>query len=101
MSYVQGTKVRVIGEFRDPDTDALEDPADVVVSVWAPDGSPTDVRRWQNNSGVAKISVGRFQTLIDTSSAAGDWNYLFEGTGSDAVVKKRTIRVRPRPVVVP
>lgn len=100
MSYMQGTKVRVIGEFRDPDTDALEDPDDVVVSVWPPDGSATSVRRL-STTGVTRVSQGVFQTVIDTSPAAGDWNYLFEGTGTDAVVKKRTIRVRPRPVVVP
>lgn len=97
---MQGTKVRVIGEFRDPDTDALEDPDDVVVSVWPPDGSATSVRRL-STTGVTRVSQGVFQTVIDTSPAAGDWNYLFEGTGTDAVVKKRTIRVRPRPVVVP
>lgn len=100
MSYMQGTKVRVIGEFRDPDTNQLENPADVVVSVWAPDGSATSVRRYSNGSGVTKLSTGVYQTVIDTSPAAGTWDYLFEGTGTDAVVKKRTIRVRPRPTVV-
>lgn len=100
MSYVQGTKVRVIGEFRDPDTDLLEDPTDVVVSVWPPDGSPTSIRRFSNSSGVVKLSTGIYQTVIDTAPAAGGWDYLFEGTGTDAVVKKRTIRVRPRPAVI-
>jgi len=100
MSYVQGTKVKVVGEFRDPDTDALEDPDDVIVSIWPGDGSATIIRRWQDTTGVTKVSTGRFQTVIDTSAAAGTWEYLFEGTGIDAVVKKRTIRVRPRPAVV-
>lgn len=101
MSYVQGTKVTVIGEFRDPVTEALEDPEDVIVSVWPPDGSATSVRKLSDNSGVVRLGLGRFQTVIDTAPVAGDWNYLFEGTGTDAVVKKRTLRVRPRPAVVP
>jgi len=100
MSYIQGTKIRVIGEFRDPDTDALEDPTDVIMSIWPPGGRPTQVKAWQAASGVTRISTGRFQAVIDTAVAAGTWEYLFEGTGSDAVVKKRTIRVRPRPAVV-
>ena len=97
---MQGTKIRVKGEFRDPDTNDLEDPDDVVVSVWAPDGSPTDVRRLSDSTGVVRISEGLYQTVIDTSPAAGEWDYLFEGTGVDAIVKKRTIRVRPRPAVI-
>jgi len=98
MSYVQGTAVRVIGEFRDPDTNALEDPVDVVVSIFPP-GLSTIIRRFSDGE-VAKVGTGKYQTVIDTSPADGEWDYLFEGTGVDAIVKKRTIRVRPRPAVI-
>lgn len=99
MSYVQGTKIKVVGEFRDPTTKALEDPTDVRVSVFPP-GLPTIVHEWQAATGVSRLGIGRFQAVIDTAPAAGEWEYLFEGTGTDAVVKRRDIRVRPRPTVV-
>lgn len=102
MSYVQGTKVRVIGEFRDPDTKALEDPGDVVVSIWQPSATvPTEVRGFNANTGITKLSVGRYETVIDTAPAYGEWRYLFEGTGTTAVAKLERLRVRARPAVIP
>lgn len=102
MSYVQGTKVRVIGEFRDPDTKALEDPTDVIVSVWRPGmDDPTSIRKFSDSSGVTRLGIGRYETTIDTSPEAGEWKYLFEGTGSDAVATIERLRVRPRPTVIP
>lgn len=101
MSYVQGTKVRVVGEFRDPDTKVLEDPGDVVVSIWRPTGTtPTEVRRYSANSGVTRLETGRYQTVIDTSPEGGEWRYLFEGTGTTAVAKIERLRVRSRPPLV-
>lgn len=101
MSYVQGTKIRVIGEFRNPDTDALEDPPDVVVSIWPPDElAPTIERRYSTADGISKLGVGRYQTVLDTSPAWGEWKCLFESTGPDAVAKMHRLRVRARPPVV-
>lgn len=102
MSYVQGTRVRVKGEFRNPDTKALEDPPDVVVSIWQPGfNDPTSVRTYQGNDGVEKLGVGRYMTVVDTSPEAGEWHYVFESTGTDKIVKRGKLRVRPRPAVVP
>lgn len=100
MSYVQGTKVKVIGEFTDPDTGALEDPDDVVVSVWPPAGTATSIRRFSDATGVTKVADGVYQTVIDTSAAAGEYVYVIEGEGDDAVAARRVLRVRPRPVVI-
>lgn len=101
MSYVQGTKVRVIGEFRDPDTKQLEDPSEVIVSIWRPDPTvPTEVRSYLGNTGVTKLAVGRYQTVIDTSPEGGEWRYLFEGAGTTAIAKLERLRVRARPPVV-
>lgn len=97
MSYVQGTKVRVIGEFKDPDTQVLEDPAGVVVTIYPPDDSATIIRQYGQGLEVGKIADGIYQTVIDTTSAAGEWVYTFEGEGDDAVVKTGRLRVRPRP----
>lgn len=101
MSYIQGTKVRVIGEFKDPDTKQFEDPAEVIVTIHRPgDDDPTETRRYTDGDGkVGKISTGVYQTVIDTSPEYGDWVYYFEDP--DKVVKTGTLRVRPRkPVVV-
>jgi hypothetical protein len=99
MSYVQGTKVRVTGRFRDPDTNELEDPDDVVVTIWPPD-LPTEVRRL-SDAEVDKIGDGIYQTVIDTAPVAGTWIYIFEGTGTEAIAVRRELRVRPRPAIVP
>lgn len=103
MSYVQGTKVRVIGEFKDAETKAFMDPDDVVVTIWPPEESelPTGVHRLSDADGVvSKIETGRYQTRIDTAPAPGDWTYIFEGTGAEAVARRRVLRVRERPAVV-
>lgn len=101
MSYVQGTKIRVIGQFKDPDTKALEDPDGVVVTIYPPDDTATIIRQYGQGLEVGKVAVGIYQTVIDTSSAAGEWVYTFEGEGVDAVVKTGRLRVRPRPPSVP
>lgn len=100
MSYVQGTRVRVHGEFRDPDTNELEDPPDVKVSIWQPGmDDPTSVREFQANTGVIRLGIGHYMTIVDTSPEAGEWTYVFESTGTDAIVKRGKLRVRPRPAV--
>jgi hypothetical protein len=104
MSYVRGTKVAVIGEFKDPETKALEDPDDVQVTIWPPEASglPTIVRVYSAvDTSIGKVGTGIYQTVIDTAPAAGDWEYIFEGTGAEAVAVKRRLRVRERPPIVP
>lgn len=100
MSYVQGTIVKVIGEFRDPVTKVLADPPDVIATVYRPGlNEPESVRRFSNNSGVVKLEEGRYQTSVDSSPEPGEWSYTFESTGPDAVVQRGKLRIRPRPVV--
>lgn len=101
MSYVQGTKVRVVGEFRDPDTKMLEDPPDVIVSIWRPSADvPTEIRAYGANSGVTRDSLGLYSTVIDTSPEGGEWRYVFESVGPTAVAKLERLRVRSRPALV-
>lgn len=103
MSYVQGTKVRVTGEFRNADTKALEDPVDVQVSIWRPGADDaTIIRKFSDNDGsIVRVSIGLYQTVIDTTPEAGEWKYVFEATGADAVAKLERLRVRARPAVIP
>jgi len=96
MSYVQGTKVWVVGTFTDPVSGVQEDPDDVIVTIYPPDDADVVVLDLEG-MGVTKIEDGKFQAMIDTSSAPGIWEYTFEGTGDEAVVKRRSLRVKPRP----
>jgi hypothetical protein len=101
MSYVQGTKVQVIGTFRDPDTKALIDPPDVIASIWRPTATvPTSVREYVANTGVTRLSLGKYATVIDTTPEGGEWRYVFEATGPSAIAKLERLRVRARPEVV-
>lgn len=101
MSYVQGTKIRVIGEFKDPDTKELEDPEGVVVTIYPTDGSATIIRQYGQGPEVGKVEDGVYQTVIDTTPYATDVVYTFEGEGDDAIVKTGRLRIRPRPPSIP
>ena len=95
MSYVQGTVIVITMSFTDPDTGNLSDPPDVQVTVWAPGATSATTYTFLHGD-VAKLSTGKYRYLLDTSSAAGAWRYEAVGTGPEAIVRQRVLRILPR-----
>lgn len=97
MSYVQGTVVKVNVSFTDPaNANAALDPTDVVVQIYPPGKTAPSSTLMFSTGGVVKLAVGEYRFSLDTSAAAGQWSYQATGTGPNAVVKNRTLRVLPR-----
>jgi hypothetical protein len=107
MSYVQGTVVRVTGQFTDEETGLAFDPAEVIVTVERPDGTTFELRKTTGDVHQAQNALsapipGSYYTDIDTAPAAGIWAYQFASTGANKVVSRKNITVRqqvPAPAV--
>lgn len=74
--YDIGTKVRLIGEFRDLDN-VLSDPTVVVAKTRDPSGNVTTI----SGGSVTKDSTGVYHVDV-TLDESGTWWYRFEGTGA-------------------
>jgi hypothetical protein len=96
MSYVQGTKVRVIADFLDVNDQAVTGLDEVTLTIERPDGT-TEVRTLTGN-GVQPdpLVPGRFYSVIDTASAPGVWQYQFENPGAEQTVKRKQLTVKQR-----
>jgi len=96
MSYVQGTQVKLKGNFKDLDTDQPIDPTEVILTIEDPAGTATQytlsANQVQNDTDV----VGLFFYVLDTTPMHGPWKYQFESTGNEKVVGIKQINVRPR-----
>lgn len=97
MSYIQGSKVRVIADFADVTSGLpITGVSEVVLTVEQPDDTVT-VSKLSTGGVHADPDVpGRFYAVIDTAPAAGMWNYQFESTGADAIVARKQITVKAR-----
>ena len=97
MSYVQGTSVRLSAEFRDPATRAPLTPNEIVLTVLPPSGVAFE-RTLSGGEIVADLArPGRYFYVLDTSPAAGTWQYQFEAPDyPEAVVARKAITVSGR-----
>jgi hypothetical protein len=95
MSHVQGTMVEITGKFLAPGTRTLVDPDDVVATIIRPDGTTITVLRFSDGQ-ITRVDVGIYTFTLDSTPAAGWWEYQLESLGPDAVVKRRQIHITPR-----
>jgi len=93
MSYVQGTRVGVIGAFTDPDTGGPFDPEDVKGVVQPPPASAAPTTLLYSRGEIEKIEPGKYRFFVDTSPASGEWCVEMAGTGGWAIAKQRSFPV--------
>ena len=95
MSYIQGTQVKLKGHFDDKTTGQPIDPTEVILTVEDPIGGV--VQYTFSGDQVQKgDDTGDFYYILDTSPLPGAWKYQFESTGTEKVVGRQQITVRPR-----
>lgn len=92
MSYVVGTRVRLLGEFTSPDTGGPVTPSDIEVLVVAPSGVSQTFTR--SGGEVGLVAAGRYSCEV-LADEAGVWAYQFAAVGTDATVNRGTFRVTP------
>jgi len=99
MRVVQGTIVKTLLEFTDPDSGDPADPVDVIVWIWQPGTAltgPADTELRYSLSQITRKEQGAYLAPIDTSPAHGVLSAEVEGTGTNAIVERFTINVTPR-----
>lgn len=95
MSYVQGTQVRLEGDFSEAVTPfGFINPAEVVITIEPPTGAVFQVTRSGGQVILDPERAGRFYYVLDTSPEPGTWRYQFAAPGSAAVLKHKEITVR-------
>lgn len=82
-SYDIGQAVRISVEFTDAAGAAI-DPTTVTASYWVP-GLGIVTLTYGVDANVVREAVGSYYTDIDTTDAAGEWPYRWQGTGNVTV----------------
>ena len=92
-TYDIGDRPKLNATFRDPDTNALVDPATVVCTVHPPNTTKAEALL----PTVTKLSKGKYQAEVD-ADRSGDWWYAFDAAGSYKGSEERYFIVRTQRV---
>lgn len=103
MSYVQGTRVRLRGRFRDRDTGQVTAVTEAIVTIEDQNGvlQQHTLSGGEVQHGTDAVGDYYFYDLDTSLGPVGTWEYQFESTGNEATVGKKQITVRPRLGVAP
>ena len=96
MSYVQGTRVRLVADFTDEHGQPTN-PIDAVLTVVPPGTVPAFVKTLAADElQLDEDRVGRVFYVLDTTPIAGTWEYQFESVGNETVVGRKQLTVKAR-----
>jgi len=96
VSYVQGTKVRLSADFRDPETYDPVAPTDIVLTVVPPTVAAFEARLSDAEIVPDPDRPGRYFYVLDTTPEPGTWRYQFESVGQAATVERKALTVTRR-----